>query len=339
MHAGHYSSLLPGVFRLKTSRVHVFQPQVILLDFHGTISEKRWEDKVIFPYVRKSVGSYLRENTSNELVQKCLPGLKNESFEQRFRHKYEDAPIIDDQTSENEEIDPIKLADQMSDFLHWQMSNRRETRETQIIERLVWLDGYRRHLITTPIYDDVMTCVKRWREQHNCSIHVISSIDGDTLKLLLENTDKGNLHQYLSGYVSAKKTGDKLISDTYQQFYEKLPQVRQPTKTPSPQASNKIPPLAQVGQSVAIKSAASNDSVNSGKSATKSAGPNDISASSSRPVLFLTDSGQEAKAASQVAGGSAFECLLVNRPGNKKFRTYYLSHFQYVDKFDDIEFV
>lgn len=302
MNPAHYSSLLPEIFRHNTSRARVCQPKVILIDFHGTISERRWEDKVIYPYVKKSVPSYMRDNMCNETVQKCLPGLINESFEQRFRHKYDDAPVIDD--VENSD------STQFSEFLLWQMNNKRETKDTQSIERLVWQDGFKRHQIFTPIYDDVMPSIKKWREQCDCLIYIISSTDTDTLKLLFENTDKGNLNQYINGYLGSKKSGEKMISETYNQFYEHLPNSLKPPKSPK---------KAKSAQSVSISSQSS-----------------DLNG---RTVLFLTDSGQEAKAASQVADGTAFECMLVNRPGNKRIRTYYLSQFQYVEKFDDIEFV
>lgn len=388
MQAGHYASLLPELFRHKTTRVRVFQPQVVLLDFHGTISERRWEDKVIFPYVRKTIRSFMRDNWNLDSIQKCIPALRNESFEQRFRYKYDDAPLISDQV-DGEELDPVQLAEQMADFLIWQMATKRETKETQLIERLVWLDGFQRHQIQTPIYDDVMTCVKAWHEHHSIGIYVISSIDSETLKLLFENTDKGNLHQHLAGYLSSRKPGDKLISETYKQFYDKV-SSRSPnasggggggasgskdlsidphtksSRSPPQRRSDKVTAQSSTdssqnglkapastmsfsktvgGSSTAVPPTVANQTKSTSRSlsgTSNSSGTSPVGPQQSdlvKPILFLTDSGQEAKAASQVADGSAFECLLVNRPGNKRIRTYYLSQFQYVDKFDDIEFV
>lgn len=360
MQAGHYSSLLPELFRHKTTRVRVFQPQVILLDFHGTISERRWEDKVIYPYVKQAVGNYLHDNWSLEMVQKCIPGLKNESFEQRFRHKYEDAPIIDDQQP-GEDMDPAHLVNQLADFLQWQMTTKRETKETQIIERLVWQDGFRRRKILLPLYDDVASCFKRWHDQYNCNIYIISSLDVETLKLLFENTEKGNLDQYITGYVSSRKIGDKMISDTYKRFFDRLQLTNSNSKTLPPKKedsgnrnnhkaldgsnSPKSPPLQQQ-QSNSLSSSSSSKIIRQQQqqAAAATGGPSLNPSTGSlieliRPAMFLTDSGQEAKAASRVNDGNAFECILVNRPGNKRMRTYYLSQFQYVDNFGDIEFV
>lgn len=329
MHAAHYSSLLPELFRHKTTKVRVLQPQAILLDFHGTISERHWEDKVIFPYVKRAMNSFLRENRTSEPVQRCLAGLKNESFEQRFRHKYEDAPIINDQV-ESEEMDPNETADQMSDFLLWQINNKKETKDTQIVERLVWEDGFRRKQISTPLYDDVMPCVRSWHEKYGCLIYIISSVDSDTLKLLFEHTTAGNLDQYITGYVGSRKLGDKMITDTYKQFYDKLPframiteeeLSRRKFKSTSPDNNQKSASSSK-NSSISLKSLRTLSSEGTVK-----------------PVLFVTDSGQEAKAASQLNDGQVFECLLMNRPGNKRVRSYYLSQFQYIENFYDIEFV
>lgn len=341
MQAGHYSSLLPELFRHQTTHVRVFRPQVILLDFHGTISERRWEDKVIFPYVKQSVIRFLQDNWTNDSVQRCLPGLRNESFEQRFRHKYDDAPIIEDQ-SVGEDLDPGQLAQQMGEFLQWQMNTKRETKETQIIERLVWQDGFKRKQIATPLYDDVLPAVKLWKSTHGCAIYVISSIEPESLKLIFESTDKGNLHQYLSGFVGAKKMGDKLISEIYQKFRDRLVESNAlKAGTKSPKVSRASSPRVQSPDSSDEKSKSSSRSTNGNRLVSRPSSPRSSRQSEAqpRPILFLTDSGQEAKAASQVAAGSVYECLLVNRPGNKRIRTYYLSQFQYVNQFTDIEFV
>lgn len=344
MQPSHYSSLLPEVFRHKTTRVRILKPQAILLDFHGTISERHWEDKVIYPYVKKALPEYLRQHWANEIVQRCLPGLKNESFEQRFRHKYEEAPIIEDISANYAETGAIQLIEQVSDFLLWQISSKRETRETQTIERLVWQDGFKERKILTPIYEDVLPCIKSWVEQHNCNTYVISSVDETTLRLLFNNTEKGDLNKYISGYLSSKKLGDKIISDIYKQFYEKMlhdsrlklaashqsksPKMIDSSKTSSSGGS----PRSPKNPSTAI--------INS-KSSPRSSPPLTAMPSENlaKPILFITDSGQEAKAASEVANGNAYECLLINRPGNKRIRTYYLSQFQYMDKFEDIEFI
>lgn len=359
MQAGHYSSLLPDLFRHKTTKVRLFQPQIILMDFHGTISERRWEDKVIFPYVKRSINQFVRDNFATETVQRCLPGLKNESFEQRFRNKYEDAPVIEDHTElmwdrDEDHQHQLQMADQVGEFLLWQIQTKRETRETQTIERLVWQDGFRRKQISVPIYEDVMSCVRDWRDQHQIGLYVTSSLDPETLKMFFENTDKGNLQQYLSGYLCSRRPGDKLISDTYKQFYDKTILARSSSSSSSSSAGKASGSRAQSAtisftnqnstsgprQSPQPAAAAQQDSNRCNKSPPKS--PRGSIASdtgTAKPILFLTDAGQEAKAASMSADGAAYDCLLVNRPGNKRIRTYYLSHFQYIDKFDDIEFI
>lgn len=322
MQAGHYSSLLPEIFRHKTTKVRIIQPQVILLDFHGTISERKWEHKVIFPYVKKALPSYMRENISNDLIQNSILSLKNESFEQRFRFKNEDAPIIDDFTS-MDEMNATEVAQQLSDFLLWQMHSKKETKDTEVIERLVWQDGFRRKQIQTPIYDDVSACLRQWRDL-NIKLYIISSLETETLKLLFENTDKGgNLNQLVSGYVSTKSSSDKLLPETYRSFYESCHLAQ--TK-----ANNRKPAKPKSPNGLTNSRSSSKLSLTSSQSSEFSL---------AKPVLFLTDSGQEAKAASQVSEGQVFDCILVNRPGNKRVRSYYLTQFAYIEKFDDIEFV
>lgn len=364
MQASRYSSLLPELFRHKTTKIRIFQPKYILIDFHGTISERKWEDKIIFPYVKKVMNNFLIEKINEQEIQNCIPGLKNESFEQRFRYKYDDAPLIDDQTNNNDNnnIDNYdyptnQIANQMSDFLLWQLNMRKETKETQIIQRLIWQDGFKRRKILTPLYDDVFKCIKRWHDNNNCKIFIISSIEIETLELLFTNTDKGNLHQYISGYVSPKRVGDKMLPETYKSLYDKFLSSQlekqssiscdssSPNGNDSPVSGPKEESLNNRNKTVNKQTSNNN---NNSKTTLKPSSPAASSRSSlgsqsseilGKPMLFLTDSGQEAKAASQVADGQAYECILVNRPGNKRIRTYYLSQFPYVDKFEDIDFV
>lgn len=350
MHAAHYSSLLPKIFRHKTTKVRVLKPKVILLDFHGTISERRWEDKVIFPYVRSAVQNFLKDNWADDTVQKCLLSLRNESFEQRFRHKYDEAPVINDETT-TEELDPALSAAQLGDFVLWQIANRKETRETHTIERLVWLDGLKRRKLATPIFTDVLDRIRLWHDEYHCSIFVISSIDSQTMRLILESTDKGNLNQYISGYISSSKVGDKIMSDIYRRFYEKHILAKgvlgktiiadNQTKT------NQVPTekTTQTGTGTrdndpsALNSSSSNEDSHPSNRQASTGSVTSPKSLVAKPIMFLTDSGQEAKAASSVADGSVFECLLVSRPGNKRIRTYYLTHFPYIETFNDIEFV
>lgn len=333
MHAAHYSSLLPDLFRHKTTKVRVPRPQVVLLDFHGTICERQWEDKVIFPYVKRALSSYLLNNWNNDSVQNCVAGLRNESFEQRFRHKYEDAPVISD-AIDGHEININELMHQVGEFVLWQMNNKKETKDTQIVERLVWQDGFKRNQITTPLYEDVMPSITSWKHQHNCLIYIISSLDADTLKLLCKYTSHGDLSHYIGGFVGSKKMGEKIISDTYKQFYESLPVARRADKKES---SSSLSSRRRSGSKASTDQSRSHslnstDRVSSPIRTISSDG-------SARPILYLTDSGQEAKAAHQVNDGQVFECLLVNRPGNKRIRSYYLTQFQYIENFGDVEFV
>lgn len=331
MNAGHYSSLLPDAFKHKSTRVRIATPQAILLDFHGTISERRWEDKVINPYVSRSIRGFVRRNFADDTIQSCLEGLRNESFEQRFRYKNLDAPIIDDTTSGSPDPIPDLLADQMGEFLAWQIQNHKETRESHKIVRLVWMDGLKRADISTPIYEDVFPCIKRWREKLKCKIYLTSSIDKDTLRVLMQSSQQGDLSKYIQGYLCPQKVGEKMISETYRQFYEKLGIKTHQTGGGKQTKTNRSP------QSSSNRSSPTNsESGRSPKSPSLNSQPGECPG---RPILFVTDSGQEAKAASLVGEGNIYECLLINRQGNKRIRSYYLSQFQYIEQLGDIEFV
>lgn len=359
MQASRYASLLPELFRHKTTKIRIFQPKFILIDFHGTISERKWEDKIIFPYVKKVLNNFLIENINEQEIQNCIAGLKNESFEQRFTYKYDDAPIIDDITTINEQQNAndsdveasAQIANQMSEFLLWQLNMKKETRETQIIQRLVWQDGFKRRKILTPLYDDVFRCIKRWHDVYNCKIYIISSVEVETLELLFTNTDKGNLNQYIAGYICPKAIGDKMLTETYKTFYDRLTTLQKDQQQKNSNASTSNNNSSPSPKEESPTNKITNNKTNNKPTAktTKLAPSSPVSSKSSlgsqsseilgKPILFLTDSGQEAKAAIQVADGQAYECLLVNRPGNKRIRTYYLSQFAYIDKFDDIDFV
>lgn len=328
MQTNNFSSLLPKPFHFRNRKVYVFQPQIILIDFHGTISERRWEDKVITPYISRAAIDFLRANWLEDSVQRCIPALKNESFEASFRHRYDDAPVI---AMDSEETDNSEIAHQVGDFILWQIKTKKETKETHQLQQLIWIDGFKKRKIFTPIYEDVMNKVKLWKEKYKCSIYITSSIDEETLKVYMENTDHGNLHQYISGYLSSKKPGDKLISETYRTFSNRI--LRDSARSDLPVTKDNM----------GLNSSSDNSNQRSHSPQRSPGRTNSISSITSdsavRPVLFLTDSGQEAKAASSVNNHSIFDCVLVSRPGNKRIRSYYLSRFQYISSFEDLDFV
>lgn len=341
MHAGHYASLLPEPFRHQSTKVRIFLPQLILLDFHGTISERRWEERVIIPYLEQATSQYLIDNLShNRTLQDCVPALRQESFDVSLKYRYEEAPLIED---ESDELELAQLAKQVAQFVLWQMKSKKETTQTRTIQRLVWLDGFANKRILTPLYPDVKSSLERWRHQYKCKLYLTSSVESEALKLFMQNTNEGNVDSLLSGYLSSRSKGDKLISETYERFYETTVASDLASKSTNSgkQKSESLVKSPPKSPSSLSKSVNHKNSIQLGPTRSKSPS---VSSSMSietqpKPILFLTDSGQEAKAASSVKQESVYECVLVNRPGNKRIRSYYLSKFQYVDRLDDIQFV
>lgn len=350
----HYSvtSLLPASLRSKTTHLRVLKPEVILIDFHGTISERKWEDKIIYPYVRATISSYVKENLKkSDDLQKYTVALREESYIQRFVNKDDSAPVIGDFEANSEE-NFDSMTEQICEFLNWQIDKRKLTEETKLIERLVWMDGYRKNALQTPIFPDVMSTIKSWSEKFRLKVYLITSLSRDVVKLLLANTTSGDLFQYITDCVILKAaTGGKLNSETYTKFLKEtvdnsndrfFTSFSKNTSKSIKRTTHKSPSL---DKSLSRSKSDSNDHRNKTKSPIKAPVASKIDILdepvdlSPRPVIFLTDSGQEAKAASLVADGKGFECILVSRPGNRRLRTYYLSLFPYIKSLQDLELI
>lgn len=85
----------PSINRFE--RLLLMQPEVILLDFHGTLCSTRWEDLVLLPYVIGQLESYLYDHWTNSTVERLVQLLREESFVQRFAGFRDDAPLIEQQ--------------------------------------------------------------------------------------------------------------------------------------------------------------------------------------------------------------------------------------------------
>jgi methionine salvage enolase-phosphatase E1 len=76
-------------------RLLLFQPEVVLFDFHGTLCSTRWEDRVLLPFVLSRLTEFLRTHWTNSEVERLVQHLREESFMQRFAGFRDDAPLIE----------------------------------------------------------------------------------------------------------------------------------------------------------------------------------------------------------------------------------------------------
>ena len=255
------------------TKVKIFRPDAFIVDFHGTICPMKWEDEVILPFVIENLNGYLIENWAVIDLMNLIDTLRQESFIQRFKFNRNDAPLIED---DSEDLQSVRRS--ICEFIMWQITNRKETKTSISLQRLVWHKGMAENKLKTAIFDDVPAAFERWKSE-SIDIYVLSSVEREEIRLFLKHSSHGDLTKYVSDYFDAS-FGNTVLKETYLKIAK------------------------AIGRDV-------------------------------KSLAFITDSGKKAKMAAE----AGTESLLVMRPKNFRIREYYLTCFQSISSFDEIELV
>lgn len=107
----------------------------------------------------------------------------------------------------------IKIIDQVYQHIIWRIRAEKVTQITSLIIKFAIEDGYKRGAIKTRLFDDVKENFADWRSEKLIKLYSFGNLPPNDQKLLLNNTDAGNLHQYIANYVdgSEKKQNFELI--------------------------------------------------------------------------------------------------------------------------------
>jgi enolase-phosphatase E1 len=185
--------------------------EVLLLDIEGTTTPIDFVYKVLFPYAKSHVQSYLSTHRSLPGVQDDIAGLIAEN-------------VLD--TKEGEDPPPIEgsatsaSVEAISTYVSWLIDRDRKTTPLKSLQGKIWDEGYRKGDLRSQVYEDVATAFERWWEQGK-KIYIYSSGSVLAQKLLFGNTEAGDLTEFINGYFDTN-IGAKKEVESYRRIADAL---------------------------------------------------------------------------------------------------------------------
>ena len=169
--------------------------KAVVTDIEGTTSSLSFVKDVLFPYARKHLGEFIRQNVDDPTV----------------------AGLVEDVCKE---VGKSLSLDQVIQTLEQWIDADKKITPLKALQGLLWETGYRQGDFKGHVYPDAVEQLKRWHEQ-GIKLYVYSSGSVYAQKLLFGYTDFGDLNYLFNGYFDTK-IGAKIERASYQHIAESL---------------------------------------------------------------------------------------------------------------------
>jgi len=169
--------------------------KVILLDIEGTIAPISYVKKVLFPYSKEKLESYLKENIDKPEIKEIIEEVKK---------------IVGKDLTLEEVINILK---------RWIDEDQKIT-PLKDLQGYIWKEGFENGELKAPIYEDAMNKIKEWKDK-GYKIYIYSSGSVNAQKLFFSHTNYGNILNYFDGHFDTK-IGNKKEKTSYLKIAETL---------------------------------------------------------------------------------------------------------------------
>ncbi|MDE3199968.1 MAG: acireductone synthase [Acidobacteriota bacterium] len=175
------------------------QPRIFLCDIEGTVAPISLVSEQLFPYARKHLAQYLKENLAHPDVQKDLKLLAEENRNE------EDLEC----PTHGMEIRNELYA---RTYLLWLMDQDRKSTALKSLQGKIWKAGFESGELKGELFADVPGAFARWNQSSRVAIYSSGSVDAQ--KLLFRYSTYGDLSPLIRGYFDTR-TGAKSESASY----------------------------------------------------------------------------------------------------------------------------
>lgn len=162
--------------------------KAILVDIEGTISSLDYVRKVMFPFSKKNLRSFIIHHRSGEIVKKLLGEL---SLKLGKIIEIEEAINILESWIDNDLKEPI----------------------LKEIQGYIWEEGFKSGQLKGHIYQDAYDKLKEWKNK-GIKLYVFSSGSVKAQELFFQHTDYGDITSLFSGFFDTK-IGSKKDKESY----------------------------------------------------------------------------------------------------------------------------
>jgi enolase-phosphatase E1 len=169
--------------------------KAIVTDIEGTTSSIDFVQQVLFPYARKHMRGFLREQAGNDEVQRLLAEV--EQVENRDLSLSEAADVLERWIDEDRKLTPLKA-----------------------LQGMIWRRGYEAGELKGHVYADTPAALRSWHAS-GLRLYVYSSGSVEAQKLIFGYTEYGDLTPLFSGYFDTR-IGGKRESQSYRNILQQL---------------------------------------------------------------------------------------------------------------------
>ena len=164
--------------------------KAILTDIEGTTSAVSFVFDVLFPFARKHLPGFVRQNAGQPAVAQQLQAVRDQAGEP-------DADV--------ERVIAI--------LLEWIAEDRKAT-PLKALQGMVWEQGYNAGQLKGHVYPDAVDALKHWHQQ-GYRLYVYSSGSIQAQQLIFGCSEAGDLSGLFSGYFDTT-SGPKREAQSYQ---------------------------------------------------------------------------------------------------------------------------
>lgn len=171
----------------------IYKTQAIVTDIEGTTSSLSFVKEVLFPYARRHMADFVRDQAHAPEVAVLLDEVRAEMAADADLNSI--IQQLEQWIDEDKKITPLKA-----------------------LQGLLWERGYQQGDFTGHVYADAKQQLARWHEQ-GLALYVYSSGSVYAQRLLFSHSDYGDLTPLFTGYFDTK-TGAKVERLSYQRIAE-----------------------------------------------------------------------------------------------------------------------
>jgi len=168
----------------------------IVTDIEGTTTRITFVTEVLFPFARRHMAEFVREQAAEPEVKAELDAVR----EQEGRPDATDEEVVA--------------------ILQGWMDEDRKATPLKTLQGLIWVRGYETGELRGHVYPDAVEALKRWHREGR-KLYVYSSGSVAAQKLLFGHSEAGDLTLLFSGYFDTK-VGMKREAASYRHIAEEL---------------------------------------------------------------------------------------------------------------------
>ncbi|RHZ79446.1 hypothetical protein Glove_146g75 [Diversispora epigaea] len=188
----------------------------VLLDIEGTTTPISFVHEKLFPYVKNNVEKFLNEHWEDKELQDNIQLLRDQVTKDVNEKIFPEANLIPMDTGTNKD----EVKNSIIQNITWQMKLDRKIGALKSFQGYMWKYGFDSGELKGIVYQDVLDAFKKWADL-GIKIYIYSSGSVAAQKLIFQNSDKGDLLGYISGYFDTT-IGLKLEKRSYENISKQL---------------------------------------------------------------------------------------------------------------------